>query len=106
MKATEKGEIASCLPAAEDRTGDHPQLVKRQFSAVQFDQGCADPGLYQRRLDDPGTGQGNDPLGEQLTCKKQMADSDDILIAQMPDGFVFVHRIDEMDMCAGQAGGM
>ena len=98
MISTKKGKIPCGFSAAQHRSGNNPQLIKRQFPATELTQRCANPGFYQRWLDHSGTGQGNDPLGRQLSGKKEMADADHILIADLPDCFIFMYRIDEVNM--------
>ena len=91
---------------AEDRAGDDALLARLQFAVGQIGQGGAQAGAQKPGIPDGGTGQRDDALDPRATGDEQLADGDDVLIADVPDRLFRADRIEEMDVRPRQTGGV
>ena len=88
----------------QDRTGDDaPGNLAIDIGLENLARGSAQPGRDQPRRLHPFATHGDYALRGNLAGRQQLADRDDLLIADVPDRAVGPHRVEVMDVCAGQA---
>ncbi|SST12153.1 Uncharacterised protein [Acinetobacter baumannii] len=88
---------------AQHGAGDQSVVARLQLAGGQFVEVGAQAGAHQTRLFHHRTGQGDHPLGPQLPGREQLADGNHVLVVQVPHALAGTHRVEEVDMGAGQA---
>ncbi len=87
-------------PSSQYRAGYNTcfGLIASQFTKHQVLGTGADTAANQPWLLNQGAGEGNNALGPDMTCAEQLANSDDILVTEMPNGFMRSNRIKKVNM--------
>ncbi|MNP24085.1 hypothetical protein D3C76_1168270 [compost metagenome] len=101
--AAEEGTGATGGAAAQQGAGHHAVGAGLHFAGGELLQAGAQAGTQQARPLDHGAGQGHHAFDPEPAAGEQLADGDHVLVTDVPDALARAHRIEEMDMGAGQS---